>query len=168
MADRELNVRSPMLRGDDVREVQEQLAAHGHSPGDIDGIYGPNTKAAARSFQQAMGLDADGIVGPHTYAALRGQGGGQGGEHGVEQGEGEHEGGHGEGYFERLRQSLEALGIHLSIDWASLGGDPQSVEHIPAELQPYLAAEDDTSKDTGQTTVAALVGDPGEGGERVG
>jgi len=35
-----------------------------------DGIYGPQTRAAVRSFQQRMGLAVDGIAGPQTLAAL--------------------------------------------------------------------------------------------------
>lgn len=52
--------------------VQERLAARGFSPGPIDGINGPQTKAAVRAFQQANGLTVDGIVGPQTLAALNG------------------------------------------------------------------------------------------------
>ena len=36
-----------------------------------DGIYGPQTEAAVRSFQSEHGLTVDGIVGPQTIAALR-------------------------------------------------------------------------------------------------
>lgn len=37
---------------------------------DVDGISGPLTRAAVKSFQTRKGLDADGIVGPITEAAL--------------------------------------------------------------------------------------------------
>lgn len=35
-----------------------------------DGIFGPKTDAATRSFQQMKGLKVDGIAGPKTWAAL--------------------------------------------------------------------------------------------------
>jgi len=38
----------------------------------VDGIFGPETEAAVRSFQTGHGLSVDGVVGPETGAALRG------------------------------------------------------------------------------------------------
>jgi len=40
----------------------------------VDGIYGPETEEAVRSFQSERGLTVDGIVGPATIAALRSSG----------------------------------------------------------------------------------------------
>jgi peptidoglycan hydrolase-like protein with peptidoglycan-binding domain len=37
-----------------------------------DGLYGPATAAAARSWQQAHGLVADGLIGPRTWSSLSG------------------------------------------------------------------------------------------------
>jgi hypothetical protein len=58
----------PRLRGDDVRMWQARMLALGFAI-DVDGIYGPQSKAVALKFQQAHGLQADGIVGPKTWHA---------------------------------------------------------------------------------------------------
>lgn len=65
-----LKYKKPMMRGDDVTELQEALKAHGCDPGRIDGIFGEKTKAAVLRFQKAAGLQEDGIAGPKTFAAL--------------------------------------------------------------------------------------------------
>lgn len=67
-----LRLTSPMLYGDDVRIVQQQLVIRGYSVGQTgaDGWYGPNTRDAVVRFQQDKGLLVDGIVGPQTYRAL--------------------------------------------------------------------------------------------------
>lgn len=50
--------------------VQTALGHLGYDPGKIDGIDGPNTQAAVKSFQGAAGIGVDGIAGPITKKAL--------------------------------------------------------------------------------------------------
>lgn len=50
-----------------VRQWQQFLNQHGGSL-EVDGIFGPQTQAATRLFQQRQGLEVDGIVGPDTWA----------------------------------------------------------------------------------------------------
>lgn len=53
-----------------IKEIQEALRAYGYQTGPIDGIYGPQTKAAILAFQRNRGLEVDGLVGPLTQALL--------------------------------------------------------------------------------------------------
>lgn len=73
-ARRTLRMASPYMRDEDgytdVSLCQARLDVHGFSCGAMDGIYGPKTEAAVRSFQRAVGLEADGICGSKTWAAL--------------------------------------------------------------------------------------------------
>lgn len=71
LGDRLLYQTRPMLRGDDVRELQERLGRLGFDAGQVDGIFGPETAAAVRDFQDNVGVRADGRVGQETSAALR-------------------------------------------------------------------------------------------------
>ena len=57
-------------RGDHVRALQQILTNLGISTGPIDGIFGPMTASAVRSFQTANGLTADALVGPLTWTQL--------------------------------------------------------------------------------------------------
>ena len=63
----------PLVRkGDEhhpVETLQYLLRARGHNV-TVDGIFGPVTDAAVRSFQQQKSLAVDGIVGPATWPAL--------------------------------------------------------------------------------------------------
>jgi peptidoglycan hydrolase-like protein with peptidoglycan-binding domain len=51
-------------RGGDVRQLQQALGVG------ADGVFGPVTERALRSWQRAHGLVADGIAGPNTRAAI--------------------------------------------------------------------------------------------------
>lgn len=55
---------------DDLAGVQTALGFLGFDAGAADGIDGPNTQSAVRSFQEEQGIKADGIAGPNTKKAL--------------------------------------------------------------------------------------------------
>ena len=65
---------SPLMTGDDVKNLQKALIAKGYSVGSAgaDGEYGSGTEAAVKKFQKAEGLTADGIAGEKTVEALGG------------------------------------------------------------------------------------------------
>jgi N-acetylmuramoyl-L-alanine amidase len=68
--DRLLYHRRPMLRGDDVADLQRRLCALGFDTGRVDGIFGPDTEQALRDFQRNAGLTTDGVCGRDTLATL--------------------------------------------------------------------------------------------------
>ena len=70
LGDRLLYHRTPMLRGDDVLDLQQKLNALGFDAGRGDGIFGPHTAEALRDFQRNVGAVIDGICGPESIAAL--------------------------------------------------------------------------------------------------
>ena len=70
LGDRLLYFRRPMLRGDDVADLQHRLNALGFNAGREDGILGLETHDALLEFQRAAGLAADGICGPTTLSDL--------------------------------------------------------------------------------------------------
>ena len=53
------------------REIQEGLQAAGFDPGGADGMFGPRTRAAIRSWQSLRGVRATGYLDGATVAALR-------------------------------------------------------------------------------------------------
>jgi peptidoglycan hydrolase-like protein with peptidoglycan-binding domain len=62
-------------RGDNVKLMQEYLqdisAAYGQIPYiSADGIFGPKTTEAVKSFQRAYNLTPDGIIGPATWSKI--------------------------------------------------------------------------------------------------
>ncbi len=70
LGDRFLYRRVPMLRGDDVAELQQRLSALGFDTGRVDGIFGDLTSAALGEFQRNAGIPVDGIAGASTVAEL--------------------------------------------------------------------------------------------------
>ena len=65
-----LKLKSPNMRGEDVRWAQSRLNALGYNSGTPDGIFGPNTDKAVKAFQRANGLSQDGDIGPNTWAKM--------------------------------------------------------------------------------------------------
>jgi peptidoglycan hydrolase-like protein with peptidoglycan-binding domain len=52
-------------------KIQERLARLGFNPGKPDGIFGGQTAAAVRDFQNKHGMTPDGEVGKDTLKALK-------------------------------------------------------------------------------------------------
>ena len=57
-------------RGEEVRQIQKKLKSLGHYKGNVDGIYGTQTRNAVRAFQKSVGITVDGIAGPKTLLYL--------------------------------------------------------------------------------------------------
>ncbi len=68
------NQNFPTLRqgstGRYVRYLQFMLKTKGYAVGNVDGVFGVNTRSAVQAFQQANGLTVDGIVGKNTWYKL--------------------------------------------------------------------------------------------------
>jgi len=71
LGDRFLYLRRPMLRGDDVADLQRRLSALGFDTGRVDGIFGEHTSSALAELQRNVGLPVDGILGGSTLRELR-------------------------------------------------------------------------------------------------
>lgn len=71
LGDRLLYRTRPLLRGDDVRDLQRRLNTLGFDAGYDDGLYGPQTAAAVADFQLNVGIRQDGLAGPTTVHLLR-------------------------------------------------------------------------------------------------
>jgi peptidoglycan hydrolase-like protein with peptidoglycan-binding domain len=119
-----------LRRGSDgewVSYLQGLLQDAGHSPGAIDGDFGPRTEAAVRAYQEANGLGADGIVGPPTWASLT-----AGASSEADAGAGAGAGGGGDQASADVPQELVSIGFPASFaEWtdehknAYFGGEPQ-------------------------------------------
>lgn len=57
-------------RGDEVKELQQNLTTLGYDTQGTDGIFGSNTETAVRQFQKAYNLTVDGKAGPATQSAI--------------------------------------------------------------------------------------------------
>ncbi len=64
-----LRLTTPYLQGDEVKRLQEALAANDLSNG-RDGVFGPFTEALVKKFQESKGMLPDGVVGALTRQAL--------------------------------------------------------------------------------------------------
>lgn len=70
LGDRLLFMRRPMIRGEDVAELQSRLNSLGFDSGKVDGIFGPDTERAVIDFQHNRFLAEDGKVGPEVVTEL--------------------------------------------------------------------------------------------------
>jgi len=70
LGDRILFMRRPMIRGEDVAELQSRLNALGFDAGKVDGVFGPETEVAVIEFQRNRHLAEDGKVGPEVVTEV--------------------------------------------------------------------------------------------------
>lgn len=70
LGDRLLYRSQPMLRGDDVADLQTRLCSLGFDTGRVDGIFGDTTAHALAEFQRNVSLRVDAMAGPDTVAEL--------------------------------------------------------------------------------------------------
>jgi N-acetylmuramoyl-L-alanine amidase len=70
LGDRMLFLRRPMMRGEDVSELQSRLSSLGFDVGKVDGIFGPKTEQAVIEFQHNRDLAEDGKAGPEVVTEV--------------------------------------------------------------------------------------------------
>lgn len=70
LGDRLLYFRRPMIRGEDVAELQSRLNSLGFDSGKVDGIFGPDTERAVLEFQHNRDLAEDGKAGPAVITEI--------------------------------------------------------------------------------------------------
>jgi len=71
LGERLLYHRVPMMRGDDISDLQARLNSLGFDADKVDGIFGPATLAGLLDFQHNRGLAEDGIAGELVATELR-------------------------------------------------------------------------------------------------
>ncbi len=62
--------RVPMMRGDDIAELQRRLNSLGFDSGNVDGIFGPDTLQGLLDFQANRRLAEDGLAGAEVVDEL--------------------------------------------------------------------------------------------------
>ena len=70
LGSRMLYHRVPMMRGDDVADLQRRLNSLGFDAGNVDGIFGPDTLHGLLNFQSNRGLAEDGVLGAEVVDEL--------------------------------------------------------------------------------------------------
>ena len=70
LGDRMMFLRRPMIRGEDVSELQSRLSSLGFDPGKVDGVFGPKTEKAVIEFQHNRHLAEDGKAGPEVVTEI--------------------------------------------------------------------------------------------------
>ena len=63
-------VDNPPISHSETRALQEALTALGYDTRGVDGMAGPNTRAAIRAFQEDHGMAPDGYAGRQVYQAV--------------------------------------------------------------------------------------------------
>lgn len=108
LGDRLIFMRRPMIRGEDVAELQARLNTLGFDSGKVDGIFGPDTERAVIEFQHNRGLAEDGRVGPEvvTEISLVTRGEMRGGRHAIRERE----------WLRRLPRTVAGARIYLDAD----------------------------------------------------
>lgn len=71
LGDRLVFLRRPMMRGEDIAELQSRLNSLGFDCGKVDGIFGPLTERAVLEFQRNRCLAEDGKVGPEVVTEVQ-------------------------------------------------------------------------------------------------
>jgi peptidoglycan hydrolase-like protein with peptidoglycan-binding domain len=62
---------APELTPDMIRNVQQALQQDGKYQGRVDGVWGPGTQAAVRTYQQQHNMNATGQLDQDTLAAMK-------------------------------------------------------------------------------------------------
>lgn len=67
---RELYLKEPYMKGDDIKEAQKLLNSKNYNCGTVDGIFGKKCDIATKNFQSDNNLTVDGVIGKNTAEKL--------------------------------------------------------------------------------------------------